>query len=147
MGYNSHSSCVTAERQKEVQMSKKISSPVQRWAGTVTIADPLTIPQAQLIEAGMTMPENGADGRVWLSVIDNMQLPAVFGCVEKWELDNMPADLTLDNFPASPRKDSHDLVDWLFTEIRKVYFGELVIPNAPSPTLTDTQAKDDTAVK
>ncbi len=31
-------------------MSKVITSPVQRWAGTVTIADPLTLPQAAVIE-------------------------------------------------------------------------------------------------
>lgn len=110
-------------------MSKIITSPIQRWAGAVTIADPLTISQAQLIEAGMTLPENGEDGRVWLSVIDGMQLPAIFACVEKWELANIPEALTIDNFPASPRVDSHKLIDWLFTEIRKVYFGEAEVPN------------------
>lgn len=110
-------------------MSKKITSPVQRWAGSVTIADPLTIPQAQLIEAGMKQPQDGEDGRVWLSVIDGMQLPAIIACVEKWELENMPEVLTADTFPASPRKYSHEIINWLFKEILAVYFGELIIPN------------------
>ena len=123
-------------------MSKKIISPIERWAGSVVIAEPLTIPQAQLIEQGMTKPEEGADGRVWLSVIDGQQLPAIFGCVEKWELANMPENLTIDNFPGSPRVDSHKLIDWLFGELREVYLGESIIPNVSSPTLTDTQAKD-----
>lgn len=110
-------------------MSKVLISPFERWSGSVTIADPLTIPQAQAIEDGMTRPENGEDGRVWLSVIDGMQLPAIFLCVEKWELANMPDPLTIDSFPASPRKESHDLVEWLFGEILKVYFGESIVPN------------------
>ena len=105
------------------------------------IADPLTIPQAQAIEAGMTRPEEGADGRVWLSVIDGMQLPAIFACVEKWELANMPDPLTMDSFPASPRVDSHKLIDWLFAELRTVYFGELEIPNESSPTPISTPAE------
>lgn len=111
-------------------MSKIITSPIERWAGTVTITDPLTIPQAQLIEAGMTPPQTGEDGRVWLSIIDGKQLPAIFACVEKWELANMPEKITAENFPASPRVDSHKLIDWLFAEIRKVYFGESEVPNA-----------------
>ena len=32
-------------------MSKVITSPIEKWSGSVTIADPLTIPQAQAIEA------------------------------------------------------------------------------------------------
>lgn len=110
-------------------MSKVVKSPFERWSGSVTIADPLTIPQAQAVEDGLERPESGEDGRVWLSVIDHMQLPAIFLCVEKWELDNMPDPLTLETFPASPRKESHELIEWLFREIAKVYFGESIVPN------------------
>ena len=107
-------------------MSKVITSPIQRWAGTVTIADPLTLPQAHLIEQGMKQPEAQEGERVWLSIIDDMKLPAVMGCVEKWELENF----TPDPFPASPRGDSHKLIDWIYGEILKVYFGEaLAVPN------------------
>ena len=106
-------------------MSKVITSPVERWAGTVTISDPLTLTQARLIEAGMKQPEVAEGDRVFLSVIDEAQVPAVLGCVEKWELK----DFTPDPFPASPRGDSHKLVDWLFREIFKVYIGEAEIPN------------------
>jgi hypothetical protein len=110
-------------------MSKTVSSPIQRWEGSVTIADPLTIPQAQLIEAAMSKPEAGEDGRLWLTVIDKMQLPAIVACVEKWNLSNLPEHITAENFPASPRADSHKLIDWLFGEIRAVYFGEASVPN------------------
>lgn len=116
-------------RRKLGTVSKQITSPFKKWAGTVTIADPLTMSQAHAIEAAMTKPEDGEDGRVWLTVIDDMQLPAIFACVEKWELENMPKDLSIHNFPASPRVESHKLIEWLFTEVRKVYFGESVVPN------------------
>jgi hypothetical protein len=126
-----------------VKMSKVITSPIERFAGTVTIADPITLPQAQAIERGLVMPEQSADGRVWLSVFDGNQLPAIFACVEKWELTNIPDNVTADNFPASPRVASHKLIDWIFSEIRNVYLGELEIPNESNPPLSDTQAKDD----
>lgn len=77
----------------------------------------------------MVKPEEGTDGRVWFSVIDDKQLPAIFGCVEKWELSGLPDNLTIDNFPSSPRSESHALIEWLFLEIRKVYLGETTIPN------------------
>lgn len=107
-------------------MPKIITSPVKRWAGTVTIADPLTLLQAQLIEAGMKPPEAPQDesGRIWLSTIDELKLPAVLGCVEKWELENFKPD----PFPASPRGDSHKLIDFVFSELLQVYFGESDIP-------------------
>ena len=114
-------------------MSKTITSPIERWAGTVTLADPLTIPQAKLIEAGLESPPDeavNANGKIWLSFVDEMRLPAIFSCVEKWELKNLPEKVTLENFPASPRGDSHKLADWIFTEIVKIYYGESIVPNA-----------------
>lgn len=128
-------------------MSKVITSPIERWKGSVTIADPLTFTQAQAIEQGLTMPQESDNGRIWLSVIDGNQLPAIFACVEKWELANIPADVTLATFPASPRVASHKLVEWIFSELRSVYLGEAEIPNELSSTLTDTLATGDTPPK
>lgn len=105
-------------------MSKQIKVD-GRWAGAVTIADPLTLPQAQLIEAGLKQPE-GHEGetRIFLSVIDEMKLPAVIACVEKWDLTNF----TPDPFPASPRGESHKLIDFIFQELMNVYLGESIVP-------------------
>lgn len=129
---------------KQGHVSKIITSPIERWAGTVTISDPLTLPQAQAIEAGMTTPKASEDdGRIWLTTIDELKLPAVKLCVEEWKLENFTAD----PFPASPRIDSHKLIDWIFGELLTIYFGEALVPNASSPTLTDTQAKDSTPPK
>lgn len=109
-------------------MSKQITSPLKRWPGSVVIADPLTIPQAQFIEAGLKQPAQKGE-KVFFTALDVMKLPAVLACVEKWELENFPPAVGMDNFPASPRKDSHLLVDWIFGELLKVYSGEAIVPN------------------
>ncbi len=107
-----------------------IYSQSKRFKGSVIITDPLTIPQAQLIEAGMRLPkEESTDGRVWLSVIDSNQLPAILACVETWSLENVPEKPTLETFPASPRAESHKLIEWIFREIMSVYLGEAEVPN------------------
>ena len=112
-------------------MSKVITSPVKRWAGTVTIADPLTIPQAEQIENALGIDETQPieEGkRVWLTVNDKKMLPAVFACVEAWNLQGLEG-VTFETFPASPRGASHKLIDWIFKEILSVYFGEAEVPN------------------
>lgn len=117
-------------------MSKLVQSKIEQYQGSVTLADPLTISQARIIEAGMRPPEDDeyfvnskGDKVYYYTVDDEKQIPAILACVEKWELENLPNPVTLDNFPASPRKATHQLIDWLFGEIKKIYIGELQIPN------------------
>lgn len=117
-------------------MSKVITSHLEYFKGSVTLADPLTLAQARLIEAGMRPPEDDeyfvnskGDKVYYYTVDDEKQLPALFACVEKWEIENLPNPLTLENFPASPRKRTHYLIEWVFNEIKKIYIGELQIPN------------------
>ena len=111
-------------------MSKIITSPIKRWPGTATIADPLSFPQAEAIQDVLGLPDEEKPvlpkKRVWLTVNDKKKLPAVLACVEKWDLENFNPD----PFPASPRHDSHKLVDWIWSEIYKVYIGEFDDPNA-----------------
>ena len=70
---------------------------MQRWAGTVTIADPLTLPQTAVIEDAISgyEPTEGNVKIISLRVNDENQLPAILACVEKWELANFPESLTL----------------------------------------------------
>ncbi len=96
-----------------------------KWAGTVTIADPLTIPQVQLIEAAFVEH----DGTLYTSTLDAEKLPAIFACVIEWKLNGLEG-VTLENFPATPRKESHRLVDAIFSELIKIYVGEVEVPNA-----------------
>lgn len=129
-------------------MPKIITSPVKRWVGTVTIADPLTLPQAEAIEAaldaGLDIDPEVIKKRKGISflTLDKPRVPAILACVEQWNLENFPDVKSGENFPYSPAKDRHAFVTWLFDEIKNIYFGELEIPNVSSPTLTDTQAKD-----
>lgn len=106
----------------------KVINVSGKWEGSVTFADPLTLSQARLIEEALESPQKSDDGKIWLSAIDEKRLPALFGCVTKWELKGLE-DVTLDTFPASPRKASHKLIDFLFLELMKVYTGEAEIPN------------------
>jgi hypothetical protein len=115
-------------------MSKTIKSPFEKWAGSVTLADPLTLAQAELIEAGMQAPDGikaevEKDRIVFYTTFDKTQLPALFGCVEKWELTNFPDNPTFETFPFSPRSDSHKLIEWLFQALQEIYTGESKVPN------------------
>jgi len=75
----------------------------------------------------MKSPETDGD-RVWLSLIDEKKLPAVFACVEKWDIENILEGVTLETFPASPRAASHKIVDFIFNEIFKIYIGDADVP-------------------
>lgn len=127
-------------------MSKVITSPYIRWAGTVTIADPMFLPQAEAFEASMTLPDELKDkkGNISLLDIDRQRFPALLACVESWDLDGIPNPPTFETFPLSPRPDSHEIQDWIWREIRTVYLGELKIPNGSRLTPTVTQAKANT---
>ena len=110
-------------------MPKVITSPLPRWQGSVTLADPLTLPQVELIEAAFEPLKNIPDsGQVYLTALDKPQIPAILACVEKWELTDFPAP-TLETFPMTPRKATHDLIAWIFGELRRIYIGELDTPN------------------
>lgn len=117
-------------------MTKVIKSPSTIWTGSVHFADPLTMPQVHEIEKAMdlTSPEElkqfaDDNGKVKKLVVDERQLPAILACVEKWEIESFPATVTLETFPATPRGQSHEFIRWLFSEIYKIYIGEIAIPN------------------
>ena len=114
-------------------MSKVITSPVKKWAGTVTLADPLTLPQAEAIEAYFRHEIDPAlidkNGRLSFLEMDKPKMPVLFACVEKWQLADIPEDVNEQTFPHSPSKARHELVDWLYEEIVKIYLGESEIPN------------------
>lgn len=97
--------------------------------GTVTIFDRLTLPQVELIEEALFDEPPQKGGRVALTTIDKPRLPALLACVEKWEISTFPTPLTVENFPMTPRRESHDLIMKIFLEIAKVYNGELDVPN------------------
>lgn len=119
-------------------MPKIITSPVDRWPGTVTIADPMTMPQVLAFEDALSKRSEffeERDGQRLLKVNtllggpDAEGIAAILPCVESWEIEGFPKKPTEKNFPSSPRGDSHVFIQWLFGEILNVYAGETDIPN------------------
>ena len=111
-------------------MSKTITYTGKKWAGSVTLSEPLTLPQAEAFEAGLVIPKDyPTEGSVFHTVMDKEKLPALLACVEKWELSNFPAEVNAHTFPFSPRGANHELITWLYSEIGILYAGEAEIPN------------------
>ena len=116
-------------------MSKVIKSTIKRWPGTVTIADPMTMPQVLAVEKALIdsrdFIEERKDGKTYLKAktmpgsIDAPRLEAVIACVESWDLK----DFQSDPIQCTPRDDSRDLISLLFSEILNIYNGEIEIPN------------------
>ena len=105
-------------------MPKTITSPVERFPGSVTIADPMRIDQAQAVEVALIAIQALETPRQ--SDIDAVTIPAIMANVEKWELSGVDGFI-----PASPRVDSSKLINWLFTQILQIYSGsgEVQDPN------------------
>lgn len=114
-----------------------ITSSSTHWTGTVKIFDQFTLPQVEAVEEALQpIPNLEEDKKVSLTILDKPKLPAILLCVEEWHLTTAKADKpafpekpSIDNFPMSPRKASHDLIQWIFDEIFKVYLGEKEVPN------------------
>ena len=109
-------------------MPKIITSPVKHFPGTVTLSDPLTFSQCfaieDALEVSLKLEKETTLRRYYYAL-----LPGVLACIEKWELDNFPAIVARENFPASPKKPVSELISWLIAEISKLYLGEVEIPN------------------
>jgi len=103
-------------------MPKRISSPSSRYPGEVVLADPLTLPQALAWEKAIRTAQTNDDNAT-ITDVNYAILPGVCACVEKWELEGL-GELTPDTFPASPRKASIELINWLISEITRIYVGE-----------------------
>lgn len=107
-------------------MGKVITSPVKRYAGTVTLAYPLTYPQysawrkaVETLPGGVTWGETIGNDDLVLAI-----LPGVCACVETWGLAGMGEHVTPETFPATPRIASARLLIWLIGEINKIIAEE-----------------------
>lgn len=100
---------------------KTVVSPVKRWAGSVTLADPLTFPQwfawQEAIKAAQFVM---GSSETTPSSVDSLLLPGILACVAEWKLDKFPQTVTPETFPATPRKSSAQLVAWLVHEITAI---------------------------
>jgi hypothetical protein len=99
------------------------------YNGSVRIFDRLTLPQVEAIEAAIYDVPEVVDGRVKLTTLDKPRIPALLVCVESWNISGFPEPLSIDNFPLSPRRETHNIIDRIFSEVANVYNGEQEIPN------------------
>jgi hypothetical protein len=107
-------------------MSKVVTSPVKKWPGTVTLSDPLSFPQALAFEDAIDAVnalEKPSQHRLNYTL-----LPAVLGCVEKWELEGLGDPPS--PFPATPSVASARLITWLIREVTALFQEADEVPNA-----------------
>lgn len=110
-----------------------IESPVEHFKGTVQLSDPLTFPQVIAFQDGIrdTVKLISEDGKenIALAKLHYALLPGILLCIEKWQLENIPKKLTAENFPATPRVATGELIDWLREEITSLVIEAESVPN------------------
>jgi len=110
-------------------MTRLITSPVKRWPGTVTIADPITLPQyiawCDALDVVNRVKNNGAaTGPRRIQAV----LPGVLACVTDWQIEGLPLP-TAETWPMKPRAACVELANWLFKEVSRVIDEEESLPN------------------
>jgi len=105
-------------------MSKIITSPFEKFKGTVTLSDPLNMAQTLGWEKAIRLAQSLGE-QVYISDLNATYLPALMACVEEWHIAGIPPNPTPETFPFSPRLATAKLIDWLIGEISKVYVGEI----------------------
>lgn len=91
----------------------KITSPVKRWPGTVTLPDYLTWPQMRIWKTAADEASQAAD-------LVEQRLAWVRGIcqiVMAWELAGLPETLSPETFPATPPRSGVALMGWLIDGI------------------------------
>ena len=109
-------------------MPKTITSPVEKFPGTVTISDPMRIDQAQAVERALHGIRELRESKVGLSTdYDAFVIPAILANIEDSTIPGVDKDFV----PASPRAASSEMINWLFTQILRVWngSGEVQDPN------------------
>ncbi len=114
-------------------MGRVITSPVKRWPGTVTLAEPLNVMQfIAWKDALKGAPDLAVDYDRYCAAL----LPGVCACVEKWGLEGL-GQLSPETFPYTPRAEADELLAWLVRDIRRVVAGiDTPDPNSPPPSTT-----------
>lgn len=109
-------------------MPKVITSPVEKWPGTVTLSDPLTLPQGRAFEEGLIEAQKALrDSKGQLSY-EIAILEGCIPCVEKWDIPSIPS-LTVNTFPLKPHRARYALISWLLEEIMLLYKDAEEVPN------------------
>ena len=110
-------------------MGKKVAFTSEKWGGSVTFYDPLTIEQEAKLEYALSDLQIAREKGGVLSALIIALFPGIEACVEKWELKDFPERITLENFPTRPKIECANLIAWLVTNILELYNESTTIPN------------------
>lgn len=105
------------------------------WQGNIHLPAGFILEQIEVIEEAMEKTRNVTREAIeekkglMYTVTDKLKLFPIVLCVKEWQLEGFPKDVTVDNFPLSPRQTSHEFIRWLWNEVLAIYFGEIEIPN------------------
>lgn len=107
-------------------MAKTITSPVERFPGTVELPDFLTVPQAITWERAQKEAQRLKDDpEASEAELLSAWVPSIQTIVAGWHLERF----SVDPFQMTPRLSVIRLITWLIVEIGKLYEDEENLPN------------------
>ena len=97
----------------------------------MVLHDPLTYPQVIAYQDAISdVVKLTGDGKEpTLQKLHFTLLPGIIPCVEKWNLENIPENPTVDTFPATPMQAAGELIDWLREEVLLLITQATTVPN------------------
>ena len=96
----------------------------EKFKGTVTFFDPLTITQGAAWEYAIADFQKSRDKGGGVDAMNLAFIPGIIACVSEWKLEGFPERVTIDSFSEQSRKDRSSLISFLVTEISKIYSEE-----------------------
>ena len=110
-------------------MSKTVTYTSEKWGGSVTLSDPLTIAQEAEWEYSYSAMQAARERGGEISALVVALLPGINACVEKWELKDFPERPTLDSWPRHQKMESAKLLACLVKNILDLYNDAQTVPN------------------
>lgn len=110
-------------------MPKTLTSPVERWPGSVVLPDYFNFGQLLAWDRAMLSAHAVIERSGTWTEVDNCLLPGLLAVVFEWKLSNFPKEVTIETFPAHPRKARRKLFSWLTDEISSAIAEGDEVPN------------------
>ena len=110
-------------------MSKVLTSPVEEYAGTVTIPDRLTAPQYMIYKKTSREVQAAGDDYDELAIT---ALPGVLALVEEWNISGLESP-AFETFPMTPIVPAVRFLLFIWGEINHLVVPVTEAPNEQSP--------------
>jgi len=112
------------------EMPKVLTSPVERWPGTVVLPDYFNFGQLMAWDHAMLAAQEVIERSGTWTEVDKVLLSGFLACVTEWKLSSFPESVSVETFPAHPRKARRKLFSWLTDEITRAIAEGDEVPNA-----------------